>query len=125
MPVIIEDVRPQLDEGPVLVTVEYRVTAIERGEFLRGDSRVRPRSASGRRIPVGMFRDLEEADRYVETFLVRSWAEHLRQHERLTNADREVEERLQSYVTGNRTFDIWSPRQCSHALPRLFHRRRT
>jgi hypothetical protein len=47
----------------------------------------------------GLFRDLEEPDRYVETFLVRSWAEHLRQHERSTNADREMEERLQSYVT--------------------------
>ena len=44
-------------------------------------------------------RDLEEADRYVETFLVSSWAEHLRQHERATKADREVEERLQMNVS--------------------------
>ena len=43
---------------------------------------------------------LEEADRYVESFLVRSWAEHLRQHERATHADREVDDRLQTYVTG-------------------------
>jgi len=43
---------------------------------------------------------MEEADRYVETFVVNSWAEHLRQHERVTNADRAVEDRLQTYVTG-------------------------
>jgi hypothetical protein len=30
--------------------------------------------------------------RIVEAFLVASWTEHLRQHERVTNADRLVEE---------------------------------
>jgi hypothetical protein len=39
-------------------------------------------------------------DDYVETFIVSSWAEHLRQHERVTNADRAVEDRLRTYVTG-------------------------
>lgn len=99
MPVIIEDVRPQLDEGPVLVTVEYRVSADHVSGFLRAMEeygRVRRRDGAFR---WGLFRDLEEPDRYVETFLVRSWAEHLRQHERSTHADREAEERLQSYVT--------------------------
>jgi hypothetical protein len=42
----------------------------------------------------------EEADRYVETLLVTSRAEHLRQHERSTIADRAAEDRLQGYVTG-------------------------
>jgi hypothetical protein len=44
-------------------------------------------------------RDFEQADRYIETFLVRSWAEHLCEHERTTKADREIEERLRTYVT--------------------------
>jgi len=38
------------------------------------------------------------ADRYLEIFLVNSWAEHLRQHERQTQADRKVEQRLSGYV---------------------------
>ena len=46
----------------------------------------------------GIFRDMENADKYVETFIVASWAEHLRQHDRLTLADREAEERVQRYV---------------------------
>jgi hypothetical protein len=39
-------------------------------------------------------------ERFVEIFLVHSWAEHLRQHERQTKADREVEQRVYSYVAG-------------------------
>jgi hypothetical protein len=37
---------------------------------------------------VGIFRDLAQPDRYVETYIVDSWAEHLRQHERSVAADR-------------------------------------
>jgi hypothetical protein len=36
------------------------------------------------------------------TSLIRPWAEHLRQHERSTKADRAVEERLRTSVTGIR-----------------------
>ena len=46
----------------------------------------------------GIFHDAEVADRYLEIFQVDSWAEHLRQHERLTQADRKLEQRLYSYV---------------------------
>jgi MFS family permease len=100
MPVFVEDVRPDPEQGPVLVTVEYRVAADRAPGFLRAMEeygRIRRRDGAFR---WGVFRDLEDADRYVETFLVGSWAEHLRQHERSTRADRELEERLRSYVSG-------------------------
>jgi MFS family permease len=100
MPAIVKDLRPELDEGPVLVTLEYRVNRERSEEFLEAIheyGRVRRRDGAYR---WGVYRDLEDADRYVETFLIRSWAEHLRQHERSTKADREVEDRLQTYVTG-------------------------
>ena len=100
MPAIVKDLRPELDAGPVLVTVEYRVEHGHVEQFL--DSiheyrRVRRRDGAYR---WGVYRDLEVADRYVETFLVSSWAEHLRQHERTTKADQEIEQRLQRYATG-------------------------
>jgi MFS family permease len=100
MPAIVKDLRPELDEGPVLVTLEYRVNHDQSEEFLEAIheyGRVRRRDGAYR---WGVYRDLEDADRYIETFLIRSWAEHLRQHERSTKADREVEERLRTYVTG-------------------------
>jgi hypothetical protein len=100
MPAIVKDLRPEFDEGPVLVTVEYRVNRDQKEAFLDAIheyGRVRRRDGAYR---WGVYRDLEVADRFVETFLIRSWAEHLRQHERSTEADREVEERLRTYVTG-------------------------
>src|SRR5438552_13349134 len=84
MPAIVKDLRPEFDEGPVLVTVEYRVDRDRSEEFLEAIheyGRVRRRDGAYR---WGVSRDLEDANRYVETFLIRSWAEHLRQHERST-----------------------------------------
>ena len=89
------------DSGPVLVTAEYEVAPDNAKEFIeaiRRYGRVRRRDGASR---WGIFHDLEDPHRYVETFIVSSWAEHLRQHERMTLADRELEERLQRYVRGN------------------------
>ena len=86
------------DFGPVLVTVEYQVATEKTAEFLaavRQHRRIRRRDGAR---SWGIFRDMENADKYVETFIVASWAEHLRQHDRLTLADREAEERVQRYV---------------------------
>ncbi|HEY6270786.1 MAG TPA: MFS transporter, partial [Terriglobales bacterium] len=59
--------------------------------------RIRRRDGASR---WGVFSDLEANDHYVETFLVHSWAEHLRQHERATQADRELEQRVLKYTRG-------------------------
>ena len=41
-----------------------------------------------------LFEDTAARGRFVETFLIESWIEHLRQHERVTNADRVVQEHV-------------------------------
>jgi len=101
LPVILKEMEPGLDEGPVLVTVEYVVERQRVADFvkaMRRYERVRRRDGASR---WGLFHDTEAPDRYVETFLVNSWAEHLRQHDRQTVADRELEDRLRSYVRGD------------------------
>lgn len=84
------------DVGPILVTVEYDVIRDKTSEFLDAAhkyGRIRRRDGASR---WGIFSDMEIENRYVETFIVRSWAEHQRQHERFTRADLELEERLRS-----------------------------
>jgi MFS family permease len=91
------------DFGPILVTVEYEVEPQRESEFLEAIhkyERIRRRDGA---YQWGVFRDLETPTRYLETFLVYSWAEHLRQHERLTLADRDVQQRVQSLIRGTPT----------------------
>jgi MFS family permease len=86
--------------GPILVTVAYDVAPEQEKAFLQAIhkyERIRRRDGA---YQWGIFRDLENPNLYLEIFLVDSWAEHLRQHERSTGADREVEERVGSHVRG-------------------------
>jgi MFS family permease len=91
------------DSGPVLVTVEYDVEPERQTAFLQAMhkyERIRRRDGAYR---WGIFRDLETPNRYLETFLVDSWTEHLRQHERSVRADSEVVERVRSLARGTPT----------------------
>lgn len=95
-----KEVGAELLEGPVLVTIEYSAVSGQEAEFIRA---IRKYARTRRRDGAyqwGIYRDTEAANPFVEIFLVHSWAEHLRQHERQTKADREVEQRVNSYVAG-------------------------
>ena len=90
----------ELDQGPVLVTVEHEIEAKDSDDFLSAleeFSRVRRRDGAAR---WGVYNDSEHPTHYLETFTVDSWAEHVRLHTRLTQADREVEERLNRFQAG-------------------------
>ena len=93
------DALPEGEEsGPVLVSVEYEVPPDKVEKFIKAMrlyGRIRRRDGASR---WGLYRDLESPDRYVETFIVGSWAEHLRQHERMTQADRELEESIRNHL---------------------------
>jgi MFS family permease len=88
----------QRDAGPVLVTVEYRIRESDRGAFLSALhllSHERRRDGAYR---WGLFEDLAEPGRFLETFLIESWLEHLHQHKRVTNADRVLQQHVQHLV---------------------------
>lgn len=89
-------------QGPVLVMVEYQIPEHRSKEFaeaMRELERLRRRDGA---LRWGMFLDAGRPGRYLETFLVESWAEHLRQHERLTVADRGIYDRLNRLHAGDR-----------------------
>jgi predicted MFS family arabinose efflux permease len=85
------------DRGPVLVAVEYRIRPEDRAAFLDALAAVEPERRRDGAYRWGVFEDAAVAGRMVETFLVASWMEHLRQHERVTNADRAVEECVRKF----------------------------
>jgi hypothetical protein len=75
--------------GPVMVTIEYRPPAGQRGDLvaaLRGARFSRRRTGA---IDWRAWQDATDPDRVVEQFVVASWDEHLRQHERVTRRDAE------------------------------------
>jgi MFS family permease len=85
------------DRGPVLVTVEYRVRPEDREAFLDSIEPLRQERLRDGAFRWGVYEDASDPGRLVETFLVGSWMEHLRQHERVTNADRLVQEAVQRF----------------------------
>ena len=100
LPTVQNEVDSTINSGPILVTVEYDVDPQQNLGFLQSMhryERIRRRDGA---YQWGVFRDMENPNRYLETFLVVSWAEHLRQHQRSTRADREVEERVHSCILG-------------------------
>jgi MFS family permease len=88
-------------DGPVLVTVEYVVDPARANDFLdamRGLGRVRRRDGAEL---WGVFRDAADPSRFVETFTVGSWIEHLRQHGRMTVSDRALQTVVRGFHTGD------------------------
>jgi Transmembrane secretion effector len=89
--------------APVLVTVEYRVPAENHSTFrdaMQAVGRARRRSGA---VRWSLFQDAADPDHFVETFTVPSWEEHLRQHERVTVADRRFEDRANSLLADGET----------------------
>jgi MFS family permease len=85
---------PEPGDGPVLVTLEYRVARERAEEFVAAMlelGRVRRRDGA---YAWNVYEDLEDPGRYLETFTVASWSEHMRQHERLTVSDLEIQTRV-------------------------------
>jgi MFS family permease len=100
LPTILNQDPAAADAGPILVTIEYSVVPERVAEFVTAIYKYEPIRRRDGAYQWGVFRDLEDPDRYLETFLVDSWAEHLRQHERSTRADRAVEDEVDSYIRG-------------------------
>jgi hypothetical protein len=53
-----------------------------------------------------LFCDVSNPQRQLETFFVESWAEHMRQHERVTVSDRLVEDRVNSFHIGTNSIVV-------------------
>jgi predicted MFS family arabinose efflux permease len=85
---------PLPDDGPVLIQIEYRIDASKRNAFARAIRRVGPTRRRNGATSWRVYRDLGEEDRYVERYVIASWAEYVRLRSRMTMSD----SRLQAQV---------------------------
>ena len=100
-PTVAEPIEPR--EGPVLISVGYQVDPAKLAQFEAAMTDLRRRRRRSGAYFWDLFVDSADPDRHIEVFMVDSWAEHLRQHERVTALDREAESRVQAcLVEGER-----------------------
>jgi quinol monooxygenase YgiN len=101
---------PTPADGPVLVTVTWRVPTGNAAAFTAA---MQPVARSRRRTGAlrwELYRDGGDPTRFVESYLVATWAEHLHQHERRqTGVDRRFDEEALRHADG--------PPEVHHLLP--------
>ncbi|MBK5218478.1 MAG: MFS transporter [Thermoleophilia bacterium] len=86
--------------GRVRVSVPYRVPHADAAAFIARMGELRQVRLRDGAVDWVLESDLADPDRFVETFHVRSWQEHLRQHERLTQADLSLEREVRELGAG-------------------------
>jgi quinol monooxygenase YgiN len=82
-----------------MVSIEYRIDPKDREAFLVVIDKIAAERRRDGAYAWGVFEDTADRRRFVETFLVESWVEHLRQHRRVTNADRLLQDDLRRYLS--------------------------
>jgi len=85
---------PEGTAGPVMVTATYDVAAGSEAQFLSHRDRLQHFRQRTGAVEWHLFVDDAAPRRYVEAFLVESWEEHERQHERETQHDASLLETL-------------------------------
>jgi MFS family permease len=91
---------PSMDQGPVMVSVEFRIEPARAAEFeqaMRALEQIRRRDGA---VMWSFFSDIADPRLYVETYMVETWGEHVRQHYRGTASDSEAWLRVRSFHIG-------------------------
>jgi MFS family permease len=101
-PVLVEPAQP---DRSTMVTIEYRVQDDKRAEFVAAMREVREMRRRNGAYFWQLYHDSANLTRYLEVFMDESWTEHLRQHERASNADREIQRRAKQYMVEGATTD--------------------
>ena len=97
-PLLSNDIEP--DRGPVLVAIEYIVAPADWAAFVTAMDQLASERRRDGAYDWGIYEDAAKERVFVETFHVDSWLEHLRQHQRVTNADRVLQNSVHSFHAG-------------------------
>ena len=89
---------PAPEAGPVSVEIGYRIAVENVPAFLDAVTQLRgPRRRDGATL-WRIYRDLSDPTRYLERFIVTSWADYLHQRSRATQADQELEAQVRAFM---------------------------
>jgi MFS family permease len=98
-PVLARSVEP--DRGPIMITVDYRIDPKDAPDFLATLALLADARRRDGAYAWGVFEDVAEPGRYLEYFLEDSWLEHLRHHQRVSEADRALQVQVQAFHNGD------------------------
>lgn len=88
------------EAGPVMVTVEYQVDPTQVRQFFEAMTELESERRRDGAFTWGLFQDAAVPGRVLEYFIEDSWLEHLRHHERVTHADRDLQARIRRFHVG-------------------------
>jgi hypothetical protein len=86
------------DQGPILVTVEYRVDPEDRAPFLAAMREIGLERKRDGAYAWNIFEDTADVGRVVEVFLIQTFLELRHLRARVTNADRMIEQAAHHYL---------------------------
>lgn len=98
LPPPVIDIDP--DEGPVMVTIEYRIDPARAQDFQTVMQETRLSRLRQGVLSWGLFRDTTAPGAYIEYFLDENWVEHQRRMARFTRVDIELRKRRRRFHIG-------------------------
>ena len=96
----IVEFEPAPERGPVLVTTEFHIDPAQAREFVAAMQPMRQMRLREGALRWNLFQDAAQPSRWVETMLVESWNDHLRQHARVSQQSAELESLAWSFHRG-------------------------
>jgi MFS family permease len=91
----------ELDDGPVMVTLEYLIDPARCGEFEAIMAETRSARMREGAVLWGLFEDLQQPGRFVEYFACDTWADYLRRFQRFTAMDERLREMRLAFHLGD------------------------
>jgi MFS family permease len=103
---------PDPDDGPVRISIDYRIPAENYAEFTRVIHALEAVRLRGGAVRWGIYRDAADPEHLNETFVMESWLDYLRSRERMTGSDHLIREQVYVLHRGDGTptvsHQIWA-----------------
>ncbi|MEN1727799.1 MAG: MFS transporter, partial [Pseudomonadota bacterium] len=87
--------------GPVMIRIEYQIREEDKTAFVEAMKQLAQARGRGGAYGWSLMRDIEASESWAESWLEVSWLDHLRHHERVSEADRAIEKAAKAFHQGD------------------------